>query len=487
MNVVPVQASFIILIVTAYVGTATGHTRLGLHVTQEELSVWRHRARSGPYHSKGDVSQNSPGDWIRIVGNAKAFLSKPSSERWVGQTTATCRTNASSQPNRTKGEKIRDAAFVYLIHGTSSYRDAVRGELLAQAATTGTKFADLSRWCVNGSVSEQSLLDVAPWIARLLFAYDWIRSSLSTMDRTTLDAWFQAAGRHFESMVHKTASKRWPNRKANIYGSSPSRRAGTPAYNIYYGGPIQDNWHLGWDNISATVVRTFGLIGIQRNDATLKSEAKRWFKEWLKYNVWYTNTGNQATHGEYHRCCWTGLTHFPNLGWGYTSATIGAMTTLAAAFHRAGDSDLFTYSTSEGYYGTQGGPKSLEAVIMTHFKMMDHTIIRYGTNHASDVGKPHFIQDNIYEPTTWHHIGDVWIAPIANHFYRNSYFKSMYKRTASGVFAYPSVPASTGISAWSGEQGVFPGVLFMFGETEGILPGTPAPFSAPSNLMIQLR
>lgn len=486
MKIIRLPILFILLL-GVEVQIAMGQTRLGLHVTQEELNVWRQRADGGPYKAKGDVSHNSPGDWTRILNKANSFMANPSAERWSGQTSAQCRTNTSSQPSRAKGENLRDAAFVYLVQGTPRYRDAVRNEMLAQAATPGTRFSDSARWCVNSSVSQQGLLDVAPWLTRLLFAYDWIRPSLSSTDQSVLDDWFLAAGRHFEALVHMATRKRWPNRKSNSYGSSPERYAGTPAYNIYYGAPVQDDWHLAWDNKGAVVVRTFGLIGIQQNDAALKTEAKRWFKEWLRYNVWHANTGNIATHGEYHRCCWTTLTHFPNLGWGYTSSTIGAMTVLADAFYRAGDAELYNYSTSEGYYGTHGGPKSLHSVITTHFKMMDLSLIRYGTNHASDVGKSSFIIDNLQESTGWHHIGDVWIAPIANRFYKSSYFKAIYTREAAGVSGYPASPATGGFNAWGGEQGIFPGVLFMFGDMESTIALPPSTVPAPSNLAVEIR
>ena len=52
---------------------AMAATRLGLHVTQEELNIWKQRAVSGPYKTTGDVSPNSPGDWNRIAANASSL------------------------------------------------------------------------------------------------------------------------------------------------------------------------------------------------------------------------------------------------------------------------------------------------------------------------------------------------------------------------------------------------------------------------------
>src|SRR5688500_2633020 len=70
--------------------SALGQARLGLFVTQEELVSWKERAKKGPYKSQGDVSSNSPGDWDRIVQNAKAFLANPAAEHVKGQPAGKC-------------------------------------------------------------------------------------------------------------------------------------------------------------------------------------------------------------------------------------------------------------------------------------------------------------------------------------------------------------------------------------------------------------
>src|SRR5262245_52652399 len=132
------------------VKNAIGQTRLGLHVTQEELNIWKQRAASGPYKSVGDVSTNSPGDWTRILANADSMVSSPETT-WSGQTSASCWAPLTPTPGRSRGEKATDAAFVYLLTGNTSYRDPVRTLLLNQAAVTGTNFADTTRWNTSGS------------------------------------------------------------------------------------------------------------------------------------------------------------------------------------------------------------------------------------------------------------------------------------------------------------------------------------------------
>ena len=160
---------------------------------------------------------------------------------------------------------------------------------------------------------------------------------------------------------------------------------------------------------------------------------------------------------------------------------------LADAFSRVGDNELYTYTTSVGYNTTEGGPKNLKAVIKTHLQMMQHTIVRYGTSSAADVGKSSFIIDNIYEPMKWHHVGDTWIAPLANRFYKDSFFKAAYQRKVPGMPSYPSSPASSGVDAWMGDLGTFPGILFMFGDMESSSSSDSALLTAPTDWKIEIK
>src|SRR5580765_2202666 len=70
-NIQPSIGALLLQGVAPTIGSAA--TRLGLHVTDQELAIWQTRATSGPYKTAGDVSTNSPGDWTRINGNANTF------------------------------------------------------------------------------------------------------------------------------------------------------------------------------------------------------------------------------------------------------------------------------------------------------------------------------------------------------------------------------------------------------------------------------
>jgi hypothetical protein len=450
---------------------AVGQTRLGLHVTQEELNIWKQRASSGPYKTTGDVSSNSPGDWTRIQSNANSFLSSPSAQRWAGQTTVSCRLeSAVGSPSRTHGERLRDAGFMYLVTGNTSYRDAVRTELLAQAATPGTDFSDATRWCINDQMSPSgTMLEINMWLNKILFGYDYIRSSLDADDQAKLDTWFLNAGEYLEAMLHHWVSKRFPNRLSDDYSSSPWPQGGSRG-KLYFGGPDYYEWHAVWDNLCTLQARTFGFIGILTNDATLKDRAKRYVKEYVRFGLWFTKTGNLVTPGEVYRWGAFGtavVTH----GWEYPMAALPAILNIADAFARTGDMELYTYTSSAGFNGSEGGPKSLQAAATTMLKMMDHQIIRYGS--STSTTDPNKIIDNI-DAAGWHSILDTSLA-MPNLYFRDSYWRSAYTRIASGTTGYPSSISGVGCSEWQGAWCIYPGVLFMFGQMEGKVspyPGT---------------
>ena len=149
---------------------ADGQTRLGLHVTQEELNIWKQRRVSGPYQNQ----------WAKIQSRADAFVATPD-PRWTARTTGGCWVfnGSDTSPGRTLDRGMRDAGLMYLLTGSAAYRHAVRTALLAQVAVAGTNFAtNTSVWC-RRNYYEEKYFEIGNWLRRLLYAYDYIRPSLS--------------------------------------------------------------------------------------------------------------------------------------------------------------------------------------------------------------------------------------------------------------------------------------------------------------------
>ena len=449
--------------------------RLGLHVTAEELAVWQSRASSGPYKTAGDVSTNSPGDWTRILAAANA--GGLSAQRWTGHTNAgTCWTTVFNEAPRSYGENCRDTAFAYLVTGTVGYRTAALAELLAQAAEAGTDFSNTTRWCAAVYTTPPSsngghVWTIGVWLTKLLFAYDYILAgdqvhgqTLSAPNKATLDTWFLNAANYWEGLTHAYADDVFPNRLSDNYttmgpGWTPDDSRTLSPGILYYGGPTLLVFHETWNNRMTNLIRFAGLVGIQQNNATLKSRAKRWVQEWLRFQVWPDNTLAESARFEPAQPC---------LGFAYMGGAIGSIMTVADAFARIGDYDLVTRSESLGFPNQtpNGGPKTLLGVMKLHQAHMTHGVIRYGTTSGANNGNANYIIDSVDGISGELHVADTWYT-FANLYYQDEDVTAAYMRTASGAPAYPASPFTGGYGAWGGEWGVYPGILFMFGQNEG--------------------
>ena len=507
----------------AYVGSesqALAQTRLGLHVTQEELNIWRQRAQSGPYRVAGDVSTNSPGDWMTIVANAKTFASDPLIDNWDGNTnnngwfvdmrcTGQNQHNGECFPWHSVGSKILHAAFATLVDPTNhNYASQVRTALLNQIARAGTNWNNTTKWPANDSVGDGNAFAIANWLTRFAYAYSYVRSSsvFSASERLAIDTWFSDAGHYWTRNVDyivrnsgftqrnteydTTINVGGKYADSGIVGDGPG--GGWP---LYYDcaakqpGPFGGADHETWNNRSATMIRlgaiTSHLNGTLPKDAQTKRWAQMWFKEWMTYAVFPNFTLNEYKRYE---------PFAPTAGWAYSGFAIGSMTTVADTFARAGDLSLYNFSTSSGFVypsnsaaNTQAGvlgPKTLLKVVQRHASFVNHRSTTspgwIGTGNGTFCGNPDYLfqpLDNISgeqrNTDTYYLSGNV--------FFQDNTYKSAYMRTLAGAPPYPASPAASGY-AWGGEWYTYPAVLFMFGQMEGrVSPygGTSTPPSTP--------
>jgi hypothetical protein len=499
-------------------------------VTQEELNIWRQRAQNGPYKTAGDVSTNSPGDWTTIVANARSFANNPLVDNWDGNTTSSTwnqNTVCTGQnqwgggcyPWHTVGVKILHGAFASLVDPANHpYAAQVRTALLNQIARPGVDFTNTAKWC-NCQIGDGNSFAITNWLTRLVFAYSYVRndSIFSASERLAIDTWFSNAAYYWAKNVnYLVAGSAFPQRNVefdtsvNVGGTYPTDILGpSPGSGsiTHYDCANTQRGHLAgsnheiWNNRSASQIRFAAagslIHGTLSHDAQSQRWAKMWFKEWLTYATFADNMPN-----DYKR--WT--TSAPTQGWVYASLAIGEMAVVADLFARAGDTSLYDFSTSAGsvysnnppgYNGnTNGGPKSLLKVIQRHASFVPqfstHSPNWHGHDNAANCGNFNYLIspiDNIlYPPPTGSgKVNDTYYI-FANLYYKDPTVKSMYTRTAAGAPPYPAYPDALSYS-WGGENGVYPGVLFMFGQMEGVVwpyPGGPSGslLTAPSNLRI---
>jgi hypothetical protein len=219
------------------------------------------------------------------------------------------------------------------------------------------------------------------------------------------------------------------------------------------------------------------------DDEELQASAKRYFKEFLMFAVF-----PEGATDDFKR--WEDKT--PCKGWSYSAGQIGDMVILADHFARAGDMELYNYSTTHGFYGTQGRdrltgqPKSLLTTIRWHQAYMNGKMKRYGTDSSGRNGNRDYMIDTDCSGTK-PYVHDLRYGPMANVFYRDQHIQDNYMRTASNIPSYPSNP-SLGEFAWGGNWGSYPGLLFMFGQMENKVWPYPKPgrqeLPAPRNLKL---
>jgi hypothetical protein len=438
-----------ILVILAVSVTPTensdGQTRLGLHVTQEELNIWKQRRVNGPYQNQ----------WAKIQSRADAFVAAPE-PRWTARTTGGCWVlkGSDTSPGRTLDRGMRDAGLMYLLTGSAAYRHAVRTALLAQAAVAGTNFAtNTSVWC-RRNYYEEKYFEIGNWLRRLLYAYDYIRPSLSSADKATLDTWFLDAANHVDITMNNNLADRFLNRLSDNYtctgtGFCPGAKKAV----THFGGPTVYKFHAGWENIPNTGAAFVGAVGIQQNNTLLRNKAKKYFDEWLKYAVFPGGTVIDQKR-------WSNNGANPQTAYLYAGTAIGTMITLADHFARAGDLSLYNFTTQIGLFGSEspGNPKSLLQVMQNFAGMTNGTIVRYAstvptTDPTKRIDSLGTIQNNIEH---------IFLAP-GNLFFKDPSVKTAYTKSL------PDSWFSGGYDVLGGEWGTYPTVLGMFGQMEDLV------------------
>jgi hypothetical protein len=448
-------------------------TRLGLHYTQEELTLWKQRILSGPYRVKNDAQPNSPGDWTRITANAHSFLSNPLADRYA-QTVykgSGCVPNANAagytdaQNPTSLGDNLRDAGFYYLLTGDARYAAAVRQALLTEAHDPWLDFTNTQRWCPGGQNDVAPGFIIAEWLTRLLYGYDYIKNTLSEADKAQLNAWFLGAATYLRGNVDPFLDKLFVNRAAGNYAIAPSVRAQEAGAGslTYYGGPKARYVSRQYNNRRASLASFVGLAGVFLGNASLTASGKRFFQELLMFGIYPTGYYVDFLRG----------VNSSNPEKGYAYSVLGPMFTTADALARNGDTELYEWSQVAGTTAaTSGADASSDGVtpkgIKMHMKGMlglrNHLKAAYATSNAANVGKEFYRIDGM-TPGGNYSVWDIMYA-LPNLYYQDAYIKASYLRTAAGAVPYPANAQTSGASpAWT--LGQFPGLLLMFGQMEG--------------------
>jgi len=491
---------FLLLGLLSGVGPSLAATRLGLHVTQEELTIWRARRTSST--TIGGVSYATMYT-TDILNPANTYRSAahPSSSTdgyWAGWTDAlaasygsTCFPDVDGPPGwmfYTNGRQMMASAFHYMILGDVSYATPVRTDLLNQITLPGTNFANSTKWAgasgcnqITGAF-DGNLMVIISWLSHLLYAYDYLiaggYTGFSPTEKTNIETWFQNASRY---VVGRS------NRSVTAWAFANARPAvgGTPNYStcsgsvmggavcpgnttnqgiVYFGGSPVYDFTQRWGNRIVTACM-FGMPAAIRgingvSDAQTMLDCKSMAQELVRFAMFsdgaVTDLYRWKTDG-------IGLPSGSGSAWGHGAFQLGSGLVMADALARTGDTSLYTFTSPGGYApaGTDGNNISLLSGMLLFARMANGTIQKYGTTSSSQLDAAHLIYWQ-QPPSEGNHSED-FVSAMSNIFYKNAEVTTSYQRAANA-------PPACGVGNCSGPPwGIFPNVLFMFGNQENIV------------------
>ncbi len=449
----------------------------GLRYTPDEVAIWKQRSLSGPYKTKGDAQANSPGDWDRIVSYANKFQANPSADRFqmIGSTSsamvvsAPCPNDPVMAPNGgMQGEAMMDAAFVDLVNNTTTHFTAVRDELIWHATEPHLNFANRTFWVQSNDINPG--FSIAEFMMRMLFAYDVYKGQFTAGDKTTLDTWFSNAGAYYKDNLQTYFGPKFVSRAGSDYTLSQvgiDQNNNGSVHRLFYeanGTPSVANTgslNRSFSNRTCSQAAFLGAVGVFLNNASYKTDAKRYYFEWLRFGVYPGNDVSDMV-----RAIDSTTPDNEEKGLNYCLGVIDTMGTLCDVFARAGDTSLYDFTTTEGTFSSQGTPaKSMLGVTQNIMKYLNGTFNRYN---VPDGIADHKIDGRDPGVSTLKMVFDVYAA-IANQYFLDTTIKSNYLRTASGMTAYAVTPQTSGAnSPWGGSGPKLPAVLFMYGNMEGL-------------------
>lgn len=463
--------------------------------------------------AKGEVKEIWKGVWWSNDDDS-ALPSEPGEAGyWDG--TGFVPRHAGPQPYESH-KKTRNAAFVALILENSNpelakaLRDAAKKILLQQIADPNLDFSNNSLaelkepgvqyvWRTNDH--KLNVGDVGPgfpvcsMLQRMLYAYDYTKVHWTPEEKERMEQWFLKAARFWMNNVDTYLNIFFIDRKNGNYNlkargyNTEQGKDYALHHNMYYkpsdpaGGGTMINSEgkevpnnvsgmaIRYNNRMGNLAKFAGLAGILLDDKALKEGAKRYWKETLMFNI-YPN----GLSGDLER--WQkpipGTNRSAQKGLNYYYFIADHLVTLADAFARTGDFELYEFETRKGKWGTEckkGDPdKSLLMVLRGIAKLNDGTYQLYATDCPLDTGKVNLrIWDRkfSYKRGVQYKVYDYWYAQ-ANIYYKDEYLKNAYLKTNPGGNIYPEKPQSRHMhSPYEGPWSEFPSKAFMFGQLEG--------------------
>jgi hypothetical protein len=374
------------------------------------------------------------------------------------------------------------SAFHFLLTGDTTYAEPVKTELLNQIAQAGTDFSNTTKFAgasgcgVRDGAWDGNVIGTTAWLSHHLYAYDYLLAGgytgFSAANKTAIETWLQNASRYFVGRSNRSVTQ-WAYRNARPpYGGTPDYTTCNGAYGgggacpggidglTYFGGNQVYGFSSRWNNRIMTAcmfgmpAAILGVNGIKDNQTI--QDCTFMVQEMLRFA-----TFSDGMVGDIWR--WSDATGTPQgaaSAWTHGYYQLGAAMVAADALARTGNTILYTFTSPSGYApaGTDGNKVSLLSGMLIWARMANGTVSKYGTSQSNQQDNAHLI--------TWKVEGghsEDFTSALANIYYQNNEVKTSYNRT--GPFTSGCGNAACQGTPW----GIYPHVLFMFGQMEGVV------------------
>lgn len=462
-----------------YMQSSHSATRLGLHVTSEELAIWQSRMTNSTGTINGfnyqSIYQN------RILADANSFVgqSHPGGDGfWVGYTLAGCvpKDNQSINPGhggtpfgRGNGAWMARSAFNFLLTGNTTYATPVRTELLSQIAQAGTQWSNSTKWCSN-NLGGGNALEIIPWLNRILIAYDYLRAGgytgFSAGEITSINTWFSDAAALWKQVGEITLGN---SSYGDMFDVTPASYActgpcgGQSTQTLYFGGPVvQQATYFSFFNQPINYALLAMQVGVMLDNSSYKEFARRYFTGYVTAGTW----DNGAQAGDWYR--WVDCPACPQSMWGHATGALNGLIAIADVLARTGDTSLYDLTVNTQILGGGGSATSLKETAQLLAAYAAKTLLHYGTTTSGDVGPAtQLTWDN---PTNgaggdYHHFGLM----VANLRYNDAGITAGVTHNTLSSNTTSGCRDRQNGGCFSGNLAAWADLPFMFGNMQGVV------------------
>ena len=450
-----------------------------MRVSSPELREWRKRTVNGPYRARGDVSTNSPDDWLRIETKARAWLADPYpvwNKEFTGPWDPVTHGTVEMEAPNWDTVYFMDACFFALITKDRAARDTCWAWLISQSQQPYVDFTNTALYDSDALLSGAGVdawFSIQRWLAQLVYAYEFLVAfdAGTHAERDAIVAWLLAGAKwRGEPYDTRIGTGNWGSPGGNRETLTPRTDDGSGQWpyfdeneKTHANGHITSHYQRAYNNRGMDIMLPLILVGLLADDDGAIALGVRYFKEYVQC-VYYPD----GAFGEFHRATTTN----EEIGWGYTYASLSIYLNAADALWRLrGDTTLYEFSTRAGVHGTEcevGDPdKTALGMAVDMTKYANDTFTRYGGKSTFGDEAKRIDGRSPRDGSTWQGHHDIWLAQ-SNRYFQNSAIKDAYMRNEAAGFI-PFFWFAGAANAWEGlGNQSSPGVLFMYGQMEDV-------------------